>query len=88
MEPTHLRTIGFHKLSIESRVAPMEHGHEVEQGARIKEEEGKKEDGGSRKEEEGMRKEEGWHDSRYRFERHGFYNENLCSVTPDENKTN
>ena len=67
VEPTHLSTIGFHKQSIESRAAPMEHGHEVEQGARIKEEEGKKEDGGSRKEEGGMRKEEGWHDSRFRF---------------------
>jgi len=37
----------------------MEHGHEVEQGAMIKEEEGKKEDGGSRKEEGGRRYEEG-----------------------------
>ena len=72
VEPTHLSTIGCHKLSIESRAAPMEHGHEVEQGARIKGEEGKKEDGGSKKEEEGMRKEEGWHDSRFRFEKNLF----------------
>ena len=66
VEPTHLSTIGFH---IDSRAAPIEHGHEVEQRARIKGEEGKKEDGGSRKEEGGMRKQEGWHDSRFRFER-------------------